>query len=119
MGALTASDVLGNAANLLRATDWTQGTDARDKDYNPVSPLDMTATCFCGVGALKRAAGREFDPSPRSPLRRALDFFGGVLGGIAPKVNDEPGMTKERIVAKLLEARAVAVEAEQREGGGR
>ncbi len=115
---LLPSSILGNAATLIRSTDWTQHTDARDKDGNPVSALDAAAACFCGVGALKRAAGREFDVNPMSPLRRALEFFGGVLGGIAPKVNDEPGMTKERILAKLEEARAVAVEAEQQEGGG-
>jgi hypothetical protein len=35
---------------------WTQGTYARDKDGAAIHPYDDSATCWCALGALARAA---------------------------------------------------------------
>lgn len=52
---MKASELLADAKTLLEEKGWTTGYLARNKDGVCVAPFDVTATCFCAVGAIHRA----------------------------------------------------------------
>lgn len=100
---MTVREVLVKARALVEK-GWTQGTFARNADGVPVPFYFKDATCWCGDGALLKAA--NYDPIKRRGLynraRRAMD---AAIGGLFPKFNDDG--TK----AQVLEAFDKAIKA--------
>lgn len=55
---MTPLETLKAARQLISdPAKWTQGELARDADGKQVPPLDDNATCWCSIGALRKAAG--------------------------------------------------------------
>lgn len=73
--------------------EWTQGTLARRRDGTRTNLQDPTAYSFCVFGAAEVLGG-----IPHSTLR---EIFGVQVIG---PFNDQPGMTKERIMGILRKA---------------
>ena len=48
--------ILVAARKLLVEKGWTKGVSARSGNGEDVSPADVTARCFCSLGAIERAA---------------------------------------------------------------
>jgi hypothetical protein len=94
----STADILREARALIDTPEkWTQDAEARDADGNEVLYNDPSATCFCAIGAMSRAAD-EYSPSRETRiLRRAV--FGDVWRPI-PSWNDAP----ETSHADVLEA---------------
>jgi hypothetical protein len=94
---LSVADVLERAANLIEPEGaWTK------EDY--VGP---SGTCWCVLGAIKRAGDFANDLNPAAEALRAA--LGVGYGGI-PDWNDAPERTQDEVVAKLREAAALARE---------
>jgi hypothetical protein len=75
----TPLEVLKGARELLSDEDrWTQGVYARDDQCDEVGALDQDATCWCLVGALVRASGRESEDYDHEP---AVKLIARSLGG--------------------------------------
>ena len=58
MPAIHSARLRATRALISRPQAWTKGAYARNAAGQPVPASSTSATCFCGVGALKRAAGR-------------------------------------------------------------
>jgi hypothetical protein len=105
---LTIADVLNRAADLLEKPGaWTQGWFARDAIGNKTPVDSRSATCFCVMGALQRAANATHSDDVIIAAREILIANGarakGPLGRIA-NWNDAPERTQAEVVAKLREA---------------
>lgn len=114
-GPKTVPEVLNAAADLLeRPGAWTQGDYARDDmglgigDYTEEEREKggFEPVCFCTIGAINHARGRDPDTALWGDLRRPIwDVLGET--NIADW-NDAPGRTQAEVVAALREAAAKA-----------
>lgn len=99
-------DVLKKAAEFIEAFGWTQGTMARTEMGNSCGPNCALATCFCTVGAIKRAIFLLAGNSPEV-FHRAIGLFcDAVETNNVPRWNDTPGRTKEEVIDALRRAAA-------------
>lgn len=87
---------------------WTQGTNARDAERNPVASTDKRAVCFCAFGALRRATDDNFATAlavEHANQQVRLEFGDAFTERFRPSdavnFNDEPGRTKEEVSALL------------------
>ena len=95
----TTLDILRHARGLIEQ-GWTQGAFARDADGHGVNHRNSRAVCFCGVGAIRRAAD-----DLRMP-RRLTAAAWKVLDDVCPDQEllamgwqDEPGRTQSEVLA--------------------
>lgn len=90
---MTTIQVLTKARALI-VRGWTKYAFARDKHGHRVGPLAKTACRWCADGSLRAASGGIEAPV----YKRALAALSGVMGGVAPTVNDAAETTKKDIV---------------------
>jgi hypothetical protein len=65
------ADVLRHARRLIAdSSAWTKGAAARNADGATCQPRDITATCFCSIGAVVRVVGDDY--AAFAPLLRCL-----------------------------------------------
>lgn len=99
-------DVLRKAAELIEKFGWTQGTLARAEMGNPCGELSPFATCFCAIGAVRRAT-HLVAGSSREVFHRAIGLFcDAVETNNVPRWNDTAGRTKEEVIDALRRAAA-------------
>lgn len=99
------ADILDKAADLIEPEGaWTQGSYARTAKSYPITPLSDNAVAFCGVGAIKRAAGTTDDSPAQSFVR---EQWGDDLSRFVA-FNDTPGRTQSEVITALREAAAKA-----------
>lgn len=79
-------------------TRWTQKAFARDKNNNPISPLDKNAVCFCIDGAIAKLQN-DCDIN-QTEIDEFDTLFQAKLGTIT-KYNDTH--TFEEIINELQE----------------
>lgn len=108
-GLLELADVLDRAADLIAAPGtWTQGALAETKIGRRIGPTENNATCWCALGAIRKAGGYESDYNP------AALSLGAYLFAPIADWNDAPERTQEEVVAMLraaaLRARATLSE---------
>lgn len=99
------ADILDHAADLIEPEGaWTQGFYARGASGLPVKVNGKAAVCFCGIGAVLRAARARtvFDLSfGRAALAKALGV--GWLSDFY-HWQDAPKRTQAEVVAALRQA---------------
>jgi hypothetical protein len=88
---------LNRAADIIEQTGWTQGAFAIDAAGNPVTALSPTATCYCTIGAIRKAAGGHTRVIARA--NAALCEHLGIRD--TADWNDTAGRTREEVVAAL------------------
>lgn len=109
----TPLDILTAARNILAdPTAWTKGEFAKGKSGRAVSPFGPYATCFCAIGALQRAAGRELAKADRKTSNSYVDAR-AVLEAETPRqivtmFNDSPQTSHEDIIGVFNLAIATA-----------
>ena len=86
------------AARTLIATPetWTRGAYARDAHRLAVAASSPSATCFCGMGALMRAAGRD---TPRITL--TATYLRGSSGELWIPWHDAPERTPAEVLIQI------------------
>jgi hypothetical protein len=98
----TYRNVLIRARRLVKG-GWTQDSYAKDKYGKSTAPTMRDATCFCALGAIKRAKAElgldEFD-SVGTVLFK-------VVGGYIPEWNDDPRRTQAEVVDAFTKAIAL------------
>jgi hypothetical protein len=102
-GNLTTLEILTAARALLAEPErWTQREYARNSSGFPVGACDPSATCFCMIGAIKRAGGFEYD------ARIPLDVIAHLRAAIATR--DQTNWNDTRSHADVLRAMDRAIE---------
>ena len=94
---LDSVEVLKRARELV-ANGWTRKTIARDANGRFVTVLSREATSFCVVGGLMRAQSEMGGFITRN-LRRVLEIAADIEYRDIADWNDEPGRTKEEVLA--------------------
>lgn len=97
---VTTADVLERAADLLEEFGWCQQHYALTEEGEISLPDQGDAVQFCAAGAAMRSMfdfGLENWTGGHGLVKAAF-------GGEASRWNDEPGRTKEEVVARLREA---------------
>lgn len=96
------AEVLRAAASLVES-GWCQKAMATDASGRPVPEDDDTASCFCALGAVIRAA--DYDSGVyMAALDRFCEFIYAETGHFAvSRWNDTPGRTAEDVAARLRE----------------
>jgi hypothetical protein len=106
----TIRNVLIRARRLVRAKGgWTQDSYAKDKDGKSTAPTMQSATCFCALGAIKRAKaelGLDECDSVGTVLFRVVGYI--------PEWNDVPGRTQAEVVDAFTKAIALTPKPELR-----
>lgn len=92
-----AKELLEDAKQLIIKKGWTQLYYARNAEGYPVEAMDESAASFCIVGALERASLYAYRGSDLRGARKAIHLV--VSRGAIADYNDEPGRTKDEIVA--------------------
>jgi hypothetical protein len=105
-GSLSIADILDRAADIV-AKGWAQAAYARTRTGRKIGATCRAATCWCAVGAIKKAAGIEDVLAPQVWDAARLPF--GSPNALT-EWNDAPGRTQSEVVAKLREAAALARE---------
>lgn len=99
--------VLLEAAELVDR-GWAQRDSALDSCGKIVSPHDLKATCFCALGAIRRATGADPDSTLTVDAVRTLaNYLGPVhFDGLQDVVrwNDSHKRTKQEVVYALKAA---------------
>lgn len=101
-----------HAARARVQTGWTQRAYARDEWRRGVDPLDPEAIAWCLFGAVVAAA--EGDGARMAPVLRILRRLVKAPDAEAADVtvivtwNDQPGRTREEVLALLDDAIALA-----------
>lgn len=111
---MKTSTVLKKAKALLETKGWTKGHLAEDKDGVPTHSLSTRATCFCAIGAIERACGRE--PFNALAVGPAIDALTDVLPSSYAEpadYNDAPRRTKAQVLALFDRAIKLAEELEK------
>ena len=122
--ATTPVEVLERAIILLSKEDaWTKGTMAKNPIGHNVQPYDQSASCFCTLGALERAARGIIQPEDIGAFYAkedamnaevaAANFVSDVLFGrrgvySIPGFNDAWDTTHEEVISVLHQALADA-----------
>jgi hypothetical protein len=99
--AVTTSDILHRAADLLEEFGWCQGVEAKDQDGFSCNPFRGSVAQLCMGGAVRRA---RFEFGGVSELDNPYDWH----EAIDPNWNDQPGRTKAEVVARLRHAAEAA-----------
>lgn len=113
---LKPSEVLSMAADLIEPRGaWTQGYYARDEGGEQVEAEEPKAICWCAIGAMAHAIGREiatFDPVSRAEgyLIDAIGYHSIITW------NDAPERTQADVVTAFRKAAELAREDEAAEG---
>lgn len=98
-------DVLKEARALIADKGWCQGVYARNANGNATDLHGRHAAAFCAEGAMFCAAGEGF-------AENALSFFADAIPSGYRRGylswNDEPGRTKEEVLAAFDRAIARA-----------
>lgn len=105
---MTPAEILRKARALIDAPEkWTRGALARDADRIPQWPADESATCFCSLGAIVKASGREAgqEHAPDTASRRAMER---AIGQNIETWNDDPATTHADVLAAFDRAIALA-----------
>lgn len=119
----TTTEIFNNMeALLLNPASWTQFELAKDAAGHVVSPFEQTASCFCTLGAKRRALG------PEVPLRdvlsrdvnnrlaaavrtlfpeRVSDISSDRLSRVVSAFNDDPLTTHDDVLSVIRLARAI------------
>ena len=102
---MTPREVLLKAAALVER-GWCQGAFAVTSNGVHTNPIDPDATCFCPLGAIRRACAPLF---PQSYNDRTVHAVGTMLhtfirASSIPAWNDAPGRTQAEVVAALKAA---------------
>jgi hypothetical protein len=85
------------AARAALARGWVQGCQAHDANGNFCDPSDDRAVSFCIIGAIER--GRSELVEGYSPCAQILERFWKKVCTSPVIWNDEPGRTKEEVLA--------------------
>ena len=97
------ADVLRAAREKIAVPErWTQGTFARQKEGNPIGPLEPNAVCWCALGAVIAVAGRSL------PALYARATINRMYGGDFAWFNDTSTTHHADILAVF--DRAIAAE---------
>lgn len=78
------------ARDLIATKGWTKGWYARNAKGEPVGERNVTATCYCAVGAL-RAAGLEWGQWKSECHATGWSFL--------DEFNDDPATKREHVLA--------------------
>jgi hypothetical protein len=104
------SDILDKAADLIEPEGaWTRSWYAKTETGVETDPLNRGASCWCVIGAIRKAGGFTCDDQAR-PVGRFLEAV------LPPKIeslytwNDNSRRKQAEVVAKLREAAALARE---------
>ena len=102
--------ILRNGHDLV-ARGWTQGSDARDRNNDPVHPWSADARSWSILGALICGDETHQGRVPIDQLALAAVILAGALDARSlVKWNDEPGRVQADAVAAFDAAIASAVE---------
>lgn len=85
------------AARAALARGWIQGHQAHDANGNLCNPSDDRATSFCIIGAIERGRSELVEPYPS--CTRILECLWRRIYTSPVVWNDEPGRTKEEVLA--------------------
>jgi hypothetical protein len=95
--------LLKGAREALVNKGWCQRATARDCNGDVVYPLAHTATAFCAIGAIHHAGGRGFDQYSKNAILSRRFLWKAIAerapGKVIEDYNDEPGRTKEEVIA--------------------
>lgn len=109
---LSVADVLERAADLIEPEGaWIKnGNYALNLERSSVDALDLSATCFCAMGAVHRVAGvSTFSKSgPVELVNTARNALYKILGEPMASWNDRDGRTQPEVVAALRRAATLA-----------
>ena len=102
--------LLDGTKKLLIEKGWTQGVRARDRAGEPAPAGDPRACSFCLLGAFARTCEESSVDSSNGRLRALLALWTAkaTAKGIAA-YNDEPGRTKEDVIALIDKAKGLVV----------
>lgn len=115
---MKVSELLIAGKKILCETGWCQGNFAKDRRGRSVPTMSKSATCFCAMGAVNRAAfaaqpDREF--SLRWKAEQYLDSIAqrdpAYMGIVS--FNDSPDTTRDEVV-HLFDLAIAQAEAEDR-----
>lgn len=110
---MTEIEVLEAAKKIIEDNTWIKFHFAKDDDGNAVETNHSSATCFCAVGALSRAAGDD-----TTIYLSAIDIMNKAVNDLTRKTptwtsqyNDHVANSKEDIYKLFDKAIELAKEA--------
>jgi len=111
------SEILSEARNLLSDPDrWTQWYYARDEKGNHRQAQSKDAVCFCSIGAIMKASGRETSIHQKHTgqdleyLAQAMrpDRQGMSVGQAITRFNDASDRSHKEVLAAFDKAIVIA-----------
>lgn len=123
MSDLSIADVLERAADLIEPEGaWTTRAYARTARGHEIGPEYPGATCFCAMGAIRRAAHNDHVLTHGAlrlvgtGLPPGRDFYahtgGSAYAAAVAQWNDAPGRTQTEVVQALRKTASLAREEE-------
>lgn len=102
---MTPQEILLKAADILETTNITRGCLARDIRGMQTDPTSREAVCFCVIGLVRKVVGTFDGSTKEDPLAVPLRLLARRLHVVSlTEWNDEPGRTKEEVIAGLRAA---------------